>query len=370
MLDDAVAESRMSSYIKRIATGPKMSKDLSLADARDGMELILAGEVDPVQAAIFLIALRMKRESDDENFGILEALRTHTHFGIANVDDLIDIADPYDGFLRHLPAGPFLPALLAACGVCAVSHGCMQLGPKFGLTHHQILAAAGINVNLMPDEAAACINDPQIGWAYVDQQHFSPALHGLTELRRLIVKRPCLATLEKFCGPVRTRGAYGKNHLVVGYVHTAYEQLLPQLARHAGYASALVVRGIEGGVVPPLNAPSKLSGYNETGFDGFAKLSPREAGIESEMRNTSLPDTSDPAKTFDTKQIADAAAQAGLEALGGTSGPMRDSLVLTAAAILQHTGRADSLNTAVMIVHTALDSGNARVRFESLLHRH
>ena len=56
----------MRSIIQRIATGPDMSKDISLAEARAGMNGILQGEVDPVQAAIFLIALRMKRETDDE----------------------------------------------------------------------------------------------------------------------------------------------------------------------------------------------------------------------------------------------------------------------------------------------------------------
>ncbi|MEO5702740.1 MAG: anthranilate phosphoribosyltransferase [Gammaproteobacteria bacterium] len=362
--EKTMTESRMSSYIKRIATGPKMSKDLSREEARDGMELILAGEADPVQAAIFLIALRMKRESEDENLGILEALRAHTHFSCADVDDLIDIADPYDGFLRHLPAGPFLPALLAACWLPAVSHGCEQLGPKFGLTHHQILAAAGINVNLNPEDAAACVSNPEIGWAYVDQRFSNPDLYGLAELRRLIVKRPCLATLEKFCGPIRARG---KNHLMVGYVHTAYEQLLPQLARHAGYASALVVRGIEGGVVPPLNALSKLAGFNADGVDISDRLAPREAGIESIVRNTALPDGADSMQVFHHQAMAVAAAQEGLNALNGVSGPMRDSLVLAAAAVLQRTGRANSIDAGAMIARTNLDSGAACARFQALM---
>ncbi len=356
-----MTENSLSSYIKKIATGPKMSKDLTRAEARDGMDLILRGEADPVQAAVFLIALRMKRESDEENIGILEALRAYTQPAIADVGDLVDIADPYDGFLRHLPAGPFLPALLAACGVPAMSHGCLQLGPKFGLTHHQILSAAKVDVDLTPQDAAACLSNPGIGWAYVDQRRFHPSLHALIELRRLIVKRPCLATLEKFCGPLRTRG---KNHLVVGYVHAAYEQLLPLLARHAGYATALIVRGIEGGVIPPLNAPSKQAGYQNGGPDVSAKLAPREAGIEAEVRNTALPDSVEGA-VFNHSLVAAAAAQAGLEALSGASGPMRDSLVLAAAAILQHIGRAASLPAAAALARNALDSGAALARFQA-----
>lgn len=352
----------MASYLKRIATGPKLSKDLSRGEARDGMALILDGAIDPVQAALFLIALRMKRESDDENFGILEALRSSTHSAVANVDNLIDIADPYDGFLRHLPAGPFLPALLSACNLPAYSHGCRQMGPKFGLTHHQVLAAAGVAADLSPEAAAACIVDPKVGWAYVDQAACHPSLHKLAKLRRLMVKRPCLSTLEKLCGPVRGRTA---THLVVGYVHIAYEELLPKAARQAGFSSAMVVRGIEGGVVPSLNAPSKMVAFKGAEADQLNRLAPHEIGIESSVRSTPLPSEMPPDSASDLNLLADAAAQAGLEALNGANGPMQDSLVLAAAAILHHVGRAESLQAAAAMVRNALSSGAARERFHS-----
>jgi len=158
MTDSGAA--RMASYLKRIATGPEMSRDLTREEARDGMELILRHAVDHVQAAVFLIALRMKRESDDENRGVLDALRETTHAAIADVSDLVDLADPYDGFLRHLPAAPFLPAVLAACGVPTISHGCRAMGPKFGLTHHQILNVAGVRVDLAPTSSTPCSAGP------------------------------------------------------------------------------------------------------------------------------------------------------------------------------------------------------------------
>jgi anthranilate phosphoribosyltransferase len=372
-MSDAGLEARMASYLKRIATGPEMSRDLAREEARDGMELILRNAVDQVQAAVFLIALRMKRESDDENRGILDALRATTHCATADVPDLVDLADPYDGFLRHLPVAPFLPAVLAACGVPAVSHGCRMMGPKFGLTHHQILAAAGAPVDLTSDEAAARIADPAIGWAYVDQRAFHPELHALIELRRLIVKRPCLSTLEKLCGPVR---ASGRTHLVVGYVHSGYERLLPLVAREAGYASALVIRGVEGGVVPPLNSQARVISYRSGGADESWKLAPREAGIESDVRAPPLASTPDQAaadESFDEasqerdlSHLAARATGAGMDALNGKSGPPRDSLVLAAAVILRQAGRAALLSEGANLARDALDSGKAQRQFLAL----
>ena len=64
----------MKSVIQRIATGPELSKNISREEAKQTMLDILNGEIDPVQAAIFLIALRMKRETMDENLGVHDAI--------------------------------------------------------------------------------------------------------------------------------------------------------------------------------------------------------------------------------------------------------------------------------------------------------
>lgn len=356
----------MKSYIGRIATGPELSKDLSLEEARDGMQLILEERVDPVQAAIFLIALRMKRETDDENRGILEALRTATHAAVADVDDLVDIADPYSGFERHLPPSPFLPALLAACGMPAVSHGLASVGPKYGVTHRQILAAAGVAVDLTPAQAAARIADPAIGWAYVDQSASCPALHRLVPLRELMVKRPCLSTLEKITGPVRARG---HTHLVIGYVHKAYQPLLATLARHAGYASAMVIRGIEGGTTPALRSATLCSGYHSDGAEFSVTLEPGAVDITSDQRTVPVPaelaQKIKVAAPHALNELAHAAANAGLAALRGTPGLTYDSLMYAAAAILWNRGRLDTLSDAAAHVRKVLDSGEALARFSA-----
>ena len=94
---------------------------------------------------------------------MLEALRDATHIVSADVEELVDVADPCDGFNRSLPASPFLPAVLAACGVPALSHGVESMGPKFGVTTRQVLEAAGLPVDLTPGEAAARIADRSAG---------------------------------------------------------------------------------------------------------------------------------------------------------------------------------------------------------------
>ncbi len=354
----------MRSVIQRIATGPEMSKNISRDEARLAMRAILEAQVDPVQAGIFLIALRMKRETDEENIGVLKALCDASLTVTAEVDVLIDIADPYDGFTRTLPASPFLPAVLAACGVPSVCHGVERVGPKFGLTHRQVLGAAGQPVDLPPAQAAARIADPAIGWAYLDQRAYCPKLHALIGLRELIVKRPVLTTAEPCIGPIRGRS---ETHLVTGYVHKGYPKVYTLLARHAGFDSALVVRGVEGGVVPSLQKTGRFVHFRGAGLDRSLEIDPSELGIDASAgaggARHGLAEAQDPGAGGRSGAAAESAAEAGLAALEGAPGAAREGLVFSAAVCLFHLGRHPSPAAAARAVREVLDRGLARARF-------
>ncbi|MDA0277036.1 MAG: anthranilate phosphoribosyltransferase [Proteobacteria bacterium] len=355
----AAALELMNSILQRIATGPEMSKDLSREEACAAMRCVLEGRVDPVQAGVFLIALRMKRETDEENRGVLDAILEATRTVVAPVDEVVQIGDPYDGYNRTLPASPFLPAVLAACGVAAVSQGVERMGPKYGVTHRQVLQAAGLPVEDGPEAAAARLADPQIGWAYVDQKASCPGLYALAGLRRLIVKRPVITTTEVLARPVRGRV---KTHLVTGYVHKPYPRIYALLARHAGFDSALIVRGVEGGVIPSLSNGGKAFHYHGGGEETSTEFKPAELGIVQSVRAARIPGSSDEGQDeapLDTAAVAKAAAAAGRAALAGEPGATRDGLVYGAALCLWHLGRHGSLKHAADAVRGTLDRGKA-----------
>jgi anthranilate phosphoribosyltransferase len=367
---DNAAELVMRGCIQKVATGPEYSKDLSFDEAYAAMRTILEDRADPVQAAVFLIALRMKRETEDENAGVLQAIMDSTLTATADIDEVIDIADPYDGYTRGLAISPFLPPVFAACGLPAVSHGVDKLGPKYGATHRKVLVQAGINVDRSVAQAAQVLADPAIGWSYVDQKAFCPALHDLIPLRSRIVKRPVLTTVEVLTGPVRGRL---KTHLMTGYVHKAYPPVYANLARQAGFDTAAIVRGVEGGVIPSLKQPARVFCYHDRGEESPLECYPDSIGIDQPTRAVPIPaDTpaatrpgDEIATTVDIDAAAASAARTGLEALGGQPGPAHDSLVYAAAIVLHHLGRHDSLAGAADAVRQVLASGEALARFKA-----
>ena len=351
----------MASILRRIATGPHLSKDISRSEARDGMLLVLEGKADPVQAAIFLIALRMKRETDNENLGILDAIQERTCTTKVTVSELVDIADPYNGYLRTLPATPFIPAVLAACGLPAFCHGVESVAPKHGLTARRIFRAAGVSTNLSPEQAGERVSHQAIGWCYLDQASFCPGLHGLAPLRDLMIKRTCISTLEVLAAPLR---AGQKTHLLTGFVHKAYPRIYAMAARQAGFYSALILRGIEGGIVPSLKQPVTCFRYTNGGPEAAFQADPSKIGIGRE--NRAVTHTLLKTEPTNLDRLATAAAELGLQALGGAPGAMRDCLVYTGALVLWHSGRSASFQAGASTIGEVLDNGKALKRFRAI----
>lgn len=343
----------IQSVIGRIATGPDLSKNISFDEAKSTMNAILRGDVSDVRVAVIFIALRMKRETEDENNGILSAILEQTDTQIANVDNLVDLGDPYSGYNRSVPVSGFLPPLLAELGLPTIIHGLNSVSPKYGLTHHHVQLALGINPEISTFDAKNKIENADIGWSYLDQKIFCKGLHDIVPLRNEIIKRSVINTIEALAHPIR-----GKiNHSILGYVHKTYPPIYANLADLAGFDTALLVRGIEGGVVPSLRQQGLMISYLGKIEQKRVEIDPKELGIKQEIRAITMPLglVSEQAKLI---------AEMGLQAISGKKSAFYDGLVYAASLILWHTKKTDSLQTASDMVRNALDSGNIITRIK------
>jgi len=357
----------MREVIQRIATGPALSKDLSSKQAEQAMQQVLSQQADPVHAAIFLIALRMKRETDDENIGVLRAIQHATKHCAVEVDELVDLFDLYNGYIRSLPMSPFIPCVLAACGLPCYAHGVDRVGPKYGVTHEEVMAAAGINVAISVEDAAKNLASPDTGWAYLSQAEFCPQLANLSDLRNKMVKRSVLTTVEGLAGALTGRQ---QTHLVTGYVHKAYPAIYLELAREVGYGSAIAIRGVEGGVIPSLRQSARVHRL-VAGELSSLELDPADFGIDQAQRAVALPEEFEGVEGIDMnaaqrQQLAQAVLDSGLAVLSGEPGVARDALIYGAALVLWHCGKASSYADATKQVSLVIDQGAAAARFKVL----
>lgn len=368
-MNSDIAAKALRPCIQKVATGPEYSKNLGYDEAYAGMNAILSGEADPVQAAVMLIGLRMKRETEEENAAALQAVIDNSQHLQVDVDHLVDVAEPYGGQIKNLPTGPFLPAVLAACGVPAYSHGMVTVGPKFGATTHTILKAAGVDVSISLEEAAARIANPDIGWAYVDQSVYAPGLNQLIDLRNRMVKRNVLTTVEVLGKALSGRKA---TTLVTGYVHVAYPPVYARLARQAGFESAVIIRGVEGGIVPSLRQKGRYFEYYDGGDEQERELDPVSLGITADTRAVPVPedlpkaDQADAlAAGVDLQAFSKVAAESGLAALDGQKNTSRECLAFAGAIVLKHLNKAETLEAGTDMIRAVLDNGSAMARFKA-----
>jgi len=350
--------------IQKVATGPEFSKNISEEDSYNAMLTILDNDADPVQAAIYLIAMRMKRETIDENIGSLKALIDKSNIITADVNELLDVAEPYNGFVRNTPLSAFLPAVFSAIGIPCVTHGVETVGPKFGLTTKKILKTSGINVNKSMEEASNSLSNKDIGWAYIDQEKFCKPLYDLIELRTRMVKRTILTTIEVLVGPIRAKN---KTHLLTGYVHTAYPPIYSSLAKVSGFDSVVLVKGVEGGVSPALRGDGKVFYYLDNKEMQEIKFNPKTISIEQNMRAVPLPDLEkqeeikldEISSDINVEAFSTKASEIGNEALNGKDGPAKDTLIYTGALTLSIIKNID-FNEAASQIKKAIDSGKAK----------
>lgn len=340
--------------IQKVAVGPERGRDLSREHSYQVMRSALEGDVDEVQLAVLLIALRMKRESIDEFHGTLDALSEKVDTAQVAIDSVLTLAEPFDGYVRTASVTPFLPAVLAACGVNVVMHGVASVGPKHGVTANKVYAHAGMNVALSPHQAAECLS--QHAWCYVDQQQYSPSLYGLNQLRDRIVKRTALTTLERLAMPIKGRS----NRLALAYVHKAYPSIYAAMAFAVGYQQVLLFKGVEGGLAPAMNKPLRRFDLHQSclqDIDAMKQLIDDHPFICNATAAPKLEPSDEPiSATF----------QSGLAALSGQAGTARDSLCLAAANILMSQGPSTSLAAAVENVQTCLDNGSALESFNAV----
>ena len=236
----SAGQARFQEYIQKIATGPRQSKDLSKEEAYDAMMLILNGEISSVRSAIFLIAIRMKRETLEENMGIWKALDATTQKHHVKVEKLLQVAEPFDGFNRTPCFGFYSIPVLAQLGLPCYGHSSLTLPPKHGVTFQEILQH---HYNISHTTPMDLDHLEQRGFCYIGLHQSHPKLETLRKLREEMVKRSALATFEKMLMPLSAQ--QGTNVLATTYFHKGYEVPMIAVAKLSKFEKTIFGNGLE-----------------------------------------------------------------------------------------------------------------------------
>ncbi|SMQ67502.1 anthranilate phosphoribosyltransferase [Agreia sp. VKM Ac-1783] len=282
-------------------------EDLSVSDSSWAMDQIMTGEASDAQLAAFLVALRAKGETVDEIVGFRDAVLDHAIS--LDVDPLaLDIVGT--GGDRHgtVNVSTMASIVAAAAGVPVVKHGNKAASSKSGSS--DVLQALGVDLDISNVRTAQVLDEAGITFAFAAKFH--PGFGNVANVRRELGVPTVFNYLGPLCNPARPEAS------AVGVAQLDRVPIFVGVFQTRG-ATALVFRGDDG-----------LDELTTTGHSHIWEVSlgavvehdldPRDLGLARAKIGDLL--------GGDAQHNADIARRV----LQGESGPVRDIVLLNAAA--------------------------------------
>ena len=310
----------------------------------------MTGTSTPAQTAAFLIALRAKGETVQELVGFRDAV-------LANSLDLavntlaLDIVGT--GGDRHGTVNISTTASIvaAACGVPVIKHGNRAASSASGSS--DVLSELGLNLGLDNQKVAEVFEEVGISFAFAAAFH--PGFRHVAETRREIAVPTVFNILGPLCNPARPDAS------AIGVAHIDRVPLITGVLQTRD-ATALVFRGDDG-----------LDELTTTGHSHIWEIS-RGQVVEHDLNPSDLGIVTaslDDIRGGDPRHNAEILK----ETLAGAKGPVRDIVILNAAAGLVSFELAkdssqvlrpitERLSEQMVKAEEAIDSGEALVKLD------
>ncbi|MEY2626701.1 MAG: anthranilate phosphoribosyltransferase [Actinomycetota bacterium] len=315
-------------------------KDLDPEVAEAAITEILEGSATPSQMTAFIVALRAKGETAAELAGMLRAVRAAGQRVDLPADvaaRAIDIVGTGGDMSQSFNVSTLTAFVVAGAGVPVCKHGNRAASSKCGAA--DLLEELGVAAELDPIGVAECVAEANMGFCLAARFH--PAFRYTAPSRREIG----ISTAFNLLGPMANPAAIGS--MLVGVAVPWMMRPMIEALGSRGVRSAWVVHGHGGVDEITLAGPCRvlaLSGGDITEFTVDAS----DVGLEHAPLEA--------IKGGDARENAEIARAI----LGGAQGPMRDTVVLNAAAALHLAGVAPDLRHGRMLAEQSIDSGAAR----------
>jgi len=273
------------------------------------MREIMAGEASPAQVAAFVVALRAKGETPEEVAGLVEAMLEQAAPARVPVR-VVDTCGTGGDRSHSVNLSTMAALVVAGAGVPVVKHGNRAASSACGSA--DLLEELGVVVDLPPAAVGPCV--AQAGIAFCFAPVFHPGMRHAALPRREIGVPTVFNVLGPLTNPAQPAAQ------AVGVSDARLAPVMAGVLADRG-ADALVFRGDDGLDELTTTTTSRVwvvaaGQVSEESFD------PTELGVAR--------------ATLDDLRGADAAYNAGVARalLDGRPGPVRDAVLLNAAAAL------------------------------------
>jgi anthranilate phosphoribosyltransferase len=322
-------------------------QDLSREEMQDVMRQIMTGAATDAQIGAFLMGLRMKGETLDEIAGAVLVMRSLASAVRVAGEHLVDIVGTGGDGANLFNVSTASSFVVAAAGGRVAKHGNRSVSSSSGSA--DVLEAAGVSLDLQPEQVAACVEKIGVGFMFAPAHH-SAMRHAIGPRREM-----GLRTVFNILGPMTNPA--GVRRLVIGVYDDALCRPVAEVLMQLGAERVLVVHSADGLDEISVAASTHLV---EGGPDGIREsdVSPTDFGM--------------PITPLDGLEVGSALESLELirAALSGAPGDRaeraRRVVALNAGAALYVAGMQASMAAGVAEAQRLLQTGKPWLKVEAL----
>jgi len=319
-------------------------QDLSRDDMTAVMRLIMTGEATPAQIGGFLVGLRMKGETVDEITAAASVMRELASGVKVDGDHVVDIVGTGGDGINTFNISTASTFVVAAAGGTVAKHGNRSVSSKSGSA--DLLEAAGVNLDLSPEQVGQCINEVGVGFMFAPKHH-SAMKHAIGPRKEMAVR-----TIFNVLGPL-TNPAGAPNQLL-GVFSDELVQPLAEVLNALGSHHVLVVHSA----------------------DGMDEISIADETHVAELKNGAITTYTITPEQFGLargklEDLQVDGAEQSLEVIksvfANTPGAARDIVIMNAGAAIYAADLVDSLENGINKAQEIITSGAAQTKLDELV---
>ncbi len=325
--------------IRRVTEG----QDLSGEEMTQVMRAIMTGEATPAQIGGFLIGLRMKGETVDEIAAAAKVMRELADKVDVSGPHLVDTCGTGGDAANTFNISTASALVAAAAGAKVAKHGNRSVSSRSGSA--DLLEAAGVNLDLSPQQVARCIEQVGVGFMFAPRHH-GAMKHAIGPRREMGVR-----TVFNLLGPLTNPA--GAPNQVIGVFDAAWLEPLAQVLRQLGSEHVLVVHAEDGMDEISIGAPTRVAELKQGRIESYT-ITPEQFGLSR-------------------GQVAELAVDGAEQSLAmvrrvldNEPGPWTDIVALNAGAAIYAAGLGEDLAAGVARAREAIASGAAKQKLADL----
>ena len=329
----------LSKAIAKVASGQSLTQD----EAVEAFDQIMSGLATEAQIAALLMGMRIRGETAEEIAGAARALRARA-ISVRAPEDAIDTCGTGGDAKGTYNISTCAAFVVAGAGVPVAKHGNRSISSRSGSA--DVLTALGVNTECGPETIAHCIQACGLGFMFAPAHH--AAMRHVAKVRSELGIRTIFNLLGPLANPAATK------YQVVGVFSEEWVEPIARVLGLLGVERAWVVHGADGLdelTTTDISHVAVLDGGKVATF----RISPRNAG---------LPEAK-PQDLIGGDAVENAAHIRAV--LQGNQGPLRDIVLLNAAAALLVAGKAATLREGVTLAAQSIDSSKAMAVLEALV---